>query len=178
MDHTDECFLDVPEPPPGPPGQPVPLDLEYGTPGWKRKRRLHRLARLNGACPECDGGPEEPTVQEFLRGLARPRPMKPDEVPVDGGLLTPEGEVASFVHGTPEVEDREAFTRWARSALIPVGQAFAHVASVDGVPWLRALLWFADDDRLHVEASSLDRYFHVEVTLEYLWPPVYRGSRT
>ena len=91
--------------------------------------------------------------------------------------MTPEGELASFVHGTPEVEDRDAFTRWASTTLKPAGDAFAHVTVVDGSPCARAMLWFDEDDRLHLEAPSLDRYLHLEVTLERLWPPVFRGSR-
>lgn len=177
MDDTDDLELDLPVPPPWPAREPVPLHWDVRTEAGRRQERRHRLAVLNDACPECADPPGSPSFRDFLRDLARPRPLAPDEIPPTGGLVTPEGELASFVHGTPEVVERAALTRWADANLTRTGDVFAHVGNVDGSPWPRALLWFGDDDRLHLEASSLDRYLHLEITLQRLWPPVFRGSR-
>lgn len=177
MNDTDDLELDLPVPPPWGGRAPVPMNWDVGTEKGRCQRRLHRLAVLNDACPECAHPPGSPTLREFLRGLAQPRPVARGEAPTLGSLLTPEGELASFVHGTPEVEDRDAFTRWASTHFERNGEVFAHVMVVDGSPWARAMLWFDGDDRLHLEAPSLDRYFHLEFTLERLWPPVFRGSR-
>lgn len=178
MDDTDELELALPEPPPWPDDQPVPLEWEFGTEEGRRRRRRHRLAVLNGACAECLPPPGEPTTRDFLRELEHTEPLDPGARPPAGSLVTPEGELASFVHGVLEVEDRTAFTGWADRTLTRVGEVFAHVRTVDDAPWVGAMLWFDDDDDLHLEASGLDRYLHLEVTLQCLWPPVFRGSRT
>lgn len=156
---------------------PVPQTWDVRTTRGRAAQRRHRLAVLNGACPQCIGGPGDRDYRDFLRELARPQPYAEWGSGREGQWLTPEGELAAFVHGQPEVDDRDAFEHWARTAFTAVGEAFAHVTTIEGSPWPRALLWFDVDDRLHLEAPSLDRYLHIECTLEHVWPPVFRGSR-
>lgn len=179
MDDTDSRYLPVPTPPPWPADRPVPLDWNPWDDDARRQERDHRLAALNGACLRCADPPGSPPFDQFLRKLARPRPPDAHDHVRPGHLSTPEGELASFMHGRPRVEprDREAVRQWASTTLTPIGGAFAHVVDVDGWPWVRALLWFDDEEELHLESSSLDRYLHLEITLQRLWPPVFRGSR-
>jgi hypothetical protein len=167
--------ITLPEPPPLPPG-PVPMSWEVGTEAGAAQERLHRLAVLHGACPRCADPPGGPTTAEWLAELARPQPADPARLRV-GTWLTPEGELASFVRASLRVHDREAFEAWATDNFTPVGAAFAHVVTVDDVPWPRALFWFDPDGELEVEAASSDRYLHLEVLFEQLWPPVFRGFR-
>lgn len=164
--------IELPAPPPLPPG-PVPMTWDYRSDEGREQERHHRLAVLHDACPKCIPGPGEPTRREWLAELAEPQPV---DTRRPGEWLTPEGEDASFVHGRFEVHDRDAFERWAGANFTILGQAFVHPVTVGATPWTRALFWF-EEDGLHLEASSLDRYLHLEQVFEHLWPPVFRRSR-
>lgn len=169
----DELLL-----PPVPPWSgPVPQSWDVLTEQGRAERRRHRLAVLNDACPRCVDSPDDPSRDEFLRDLARPQPHADWGTPREGDWLTPEAELAAFVQGRLEVEDRSVFERWAGTAFTAVGDAFAHLTMIDGTPWPRALLWFDRDDHLVVEAPSIDRYLHIECVLHHVWPPTFRYSR-
>jgi hypothetical protein len=165
----------MPNPPPLPP-VPVPMSWDYDSDEGEECERLHRLAVLHNACPRCADPPGHPTRRQWLAELAEPRPVDVSLLQ-PGDWLTPEGELASFVHGRLRVHDRDAFEVWARDNFAVVGTVFAHVAEVDAAPWVRGLFWFEEDGMLHLEAASLDRHLHLERVFEHLWPPVFRGSR-
>jgi hypothetical protein len=167
--------FELPTPPPLPPG-PVPMIWEYRSADGLERERHHRLAVLHGACPRCADRPGELTARDWLSELAQPRPF--GTARVDRPLwVTPEGELASFVHGRLRVDDPTAFRAWAFRNFAIVGDAFAHLVDVEGSPWTRAMFWLAQDGRLHLEAASFERYLHLEFLFEQLWPPVFRGSR-
>lgn len=164
--------------PPFPPWSgPVPQSWDVLTEQGRAERRRHRLGVLNDACPRCVGDPDDPSRDEFLRQLARPQPYADWGTPREGDWLTPERELATFVQGRLEVEDRHAYERWAGTAFAPVGDAYAHLTIVEDMSWPRALLWFDRDELLVVEAPSIDRYVHIECVLQHLWPPAFRYSR-
>ena len=167
--------IELPEPPPFPPGTPVPERWDWGTPLGDELERIHRLAVLHELCPDCDDGPGAPSRREWLSRLAEADPDPPGTLP-SGTLWTPEGEVASFVHGEFRVDDRPAFESWAASEFTVVGRAYAHVVMVADEVWPRGLFWF-EDDRLHLETSSCRRYNHLEAVFEHVWPPVFREGR-
>jgi len=168
--------IELPEPPPLP-DVPVPMTWGYDDPDGDEDERLHRLAVLHNACSSCADPPGGRTRKQWLAELAAPQPVDPGMLP-PRAWLTPEGEHASFVHGELRVHDRGAFVYWATGNFATVGAAFAYVVTVDGIPWTRALFWFEDDGRLHLEAASLNRHFHLENVFEHLWPPDERAGIT
>lgn len=170
--HMDE--FELPTPPPLPPG-PVPMTWDHFSADGLEKERHHRLAVLHGACPRCADPPGELTARNWLSELAQPRPFEMHRVerPL---WLTPEGELASFVHGRLRVDDPPSFRNWASRNFVTTGDVFAHIVHVGGSPWTRAMFWLAEDDRLHLEAASFDRYLHLEFLFAQLWPPVFQGS--
>lgn len=170
--------MDELELPPFPPfSGPVPPTWDVRTTRGRAAERRHRLAVLNGACPQCIGGPGERDYRDFLRELARPQPYAEWGSGQQGQWLTPEGELAPLrPRATGSGRPRRP------RALGPDG---LHARG----PGLRTL----DDDRGHplaprvavvrrqrstarggIEPRSLPPHrMHPRTR----WPPVFRGSR-